>query len=201
MNVYGNKKIKAYFIAKIFTHYLQSILRPLIDYGDIIYDQPHNSSFCEKLELVHYKAALAMTGAIQGTFRGKIFQELGLKSLKSRRWFRHLRCMFEIMKNEAPSYLISLIPKREQTFNIRKKHLTAYNCRVNCFKYSFFFCILIDWFNLDVSIRNSESISIFKSKLLSFIRQVQNNVFNIFDPPRVEGVNPFTLRFYSSERT
>ena len=30
-------------------------LRPLIDYGDIIYDQPHNSSFCEKLESAHIK--------------------------------------------------------------------------------------------------------------------------------------------------
>ena len=27
--------------------------------------------------------------------------------------------MFKIMQNEAPSYLISLIPKREQTFNTR----------------------------------------------------------------------------------
>ena len=27
-------------------------LRPLIDYGDIIYDQPRNSSFCEKLDSV-----------------------------------------------------------------------------------------------------------------------------------------------------
>ena len=62
------------------------ILRPLIDYGDIIYDQPHNESFCEKIESVQYKAALAITGAIQGTSRDKIDQELGLESLKSRRW-------------------------------------------------------------------------------------------------------------------
>ena len=27
-------------------------LRPLIDYGDIIYDQPNNDSFCEKLESI-----------------------------------------------------------------------------------------------------------------------------------------------------
>ena len=91
-------------------------LRPLIHCGDIIYDQPHNSSFCEKLESVQYEAALAITGAIQGTSREKIFQELGLESLKSRRWFRHLSCIFKKMKNEAPNYLISLIPKREKTF-------------------------------------------------------------------------------------
>ena len=37
-------------------------LRPLLDYGDIIYDQPNNNSFCEKLEAIQYKAALAITG-------------------------------------------------------------------------------------------------------------------------------------------
>ena len=42
-------------------------MRTLIDYGETIYDQPQNESFCEKLESVQYKAALAITGAIQGT--------------------------------------------------------------------------------------------------------------------------------------
>ena len=60
-------------------------LRPLVDYGDIIYNQPQNESFCNKLESVQYKAALAITGAIQGTSRDKLYQELGLQSLKSRR--------------------------------------------------------------------------------------------------------------------
>ena len=58
-------------------------LRALIDYGDIIYDQLHNSSFCEILESLQYKAALAITAAIQGTSREKTFQKLGLESLKS----------------------------------------------------------------------------------------------------------------------
>ena len=58
-------------------------MRSLIDYGDIIYDQPQNESFCEKLESVQYKAALAITGAMQETSRDKIYQELGLESLKA----------------------------------------------------------------------------------------------------------------------
>ena len=63
----------------------KAFLRPLIDYGDIIYDQPQNESFCEKLESVHYKTTLAITDAIQGTSRDKIHQESGLESLKSRK--------------------------------------------------------------------------------------------------------------------
>ena len=68
----------------------KAFLRPLIDYGDIIYDQTQNESFCEKLESVQYKAALAITGAIQGSSREKLYHELGLESLKSRRWYRRL---------------------------------------------------------------------------------------------------------------
>ena len=41
---------------------------------------------------------------------------------------------------------------------------------------------LKDWFNLDDNIRNSESIWVFKSRLLLFIHPVQKIVFNIFDP-------------------
>ena len=59
-------------------------MRPLIDYRDIIYDQPHRSSFCEKLESAH-KVTLLITDAIQGTSRKKNFQELHFESLKSQR--------------------------------------------------------------------------------------------------------------------
>ena len=79
----------------------KAFLRPPIDYGDIIYDQPQNGSFCQKLKSVQYKAMLATTGAIQGTPHEKIYQELELESLKSRRWYKCLSCMFKIMKEEA----------------------------------------------------------------------------------------------------
>ena len=78
----------------------KAFLKHLIDYGDIIYDQPQSEYVCEKLESVQYKAALAITGAIQGSSREKLYQELGLESLKSRRWYRRLCCMYKIMKKK-----------------------------------------------------------------------------------------------------
>ena len=68
----------------------KALLKPLLDYGDIIYDQPHNESACEKIESVQCIVALAITGAIQGTSRKKIYQELGLESLRARRWYKRL---------------------------------------------------------------------------------------------------------------
>ena len=41
---------------------------------------------------------------------------------------------------------------------------------------------LNEWFNFDVKIRNSKSISIFEKRLLSFIWPVQSHIYNIFDP-------------------
>ena len=42
----------------------KSFLRPHLDYGDIIYDQPQNEFFCNKLESIQYNAALAITETI-----------------------------------------------------------------------------------------------------------------------------------------
>ena len=64
-------------------------------------------SFFEKLESVQYKVALAITGAMQSTSRNKTYEELGIESLKGRRWYRRLSCMFIIMKEETPNYLIN----------------------------------------------------------------------------------------------
>ena len=48
------------------------------------------NSFHQKIESLQYNAALAITGAISGTSREKIYQELGLKSLQQRRWYGKL---------------------------------------------------------------------------------------------------------------
>ena len=64
----------------------KSFVRSHLDYGDILYDQPTNESFTRKIESVQYNAALAITGAIRGTSRDKLYKELGLESLQSRRW-------------------------------------------------------------------------------------------------------------------
>ena len=76
---------------------------------------------------MQYKAALAITGVIQSTSREKIYQELGLESLKSRRWYKRLSCMFKIMKEEAPNYLINLVPKCETSIRTRNNSIPTFN--------------------------------------------------------------------------
>ena len=87
----------------------KSFIKPHLDYGGVIYDQPNNESFCNKLETFQYNAALAITGSIQGTSKVKLYKELGLESLKSRRWFRRLCYFYKIKTFGLPSYLSNLI--------------------------------------------------------------------------------------------
>ena len=68
----------------------KSVIRPDLDYGDVIYDQPNENSLSEKIDSAQYNAALAITGAIRGTSREKLYQKLCLESLKERRWLRQL---------------------------------------------------------------------------------------------------------------
>ena len=61
----------------------KAFARPHLDYGDIQYNQAFNLYFQQKLDSIHCRACLAITGAILGTSREEIYQELGLESLQS----------------------------------------------------------------------------------------------------------------------
>ena len=92
---------------------------------------------------MQHKAALAITGALQGTFRNKIYEELGIESLTAREWYRRLSCMFKIMKEEAPNCLINLIPRCNQATRTRKSHIPIFHCRTDCFFFHFYLKILV----------------------------------------------------------
>ena len=99
------------------------------------------------------------------------------------------------MKKKAPHYLTNLIPKSHQSFRTRTNSIPTFYCRTDCYKNSFFPSALSDWFQLDVAIRNSESIAIFKSRLLSFIHPIQSDVYNIFDPTGLKFLTRLCLDF------
>ena len=113
----------------------KSFVRPHLDYGDIVYDQPSNQSFSNKIEAVQYNAALAITNAIKGTSRMKLHKELGIESLSFRRWFRCLCTFYKIKTQRAPKYLYKLIPPKNNTYDTPSIHsVGTYFCRTNAFK-------------------------------------------------------------------
>ena len=81
----------------------KSFIRPHLDYGDMIYDQTFNMSLQQKMETIHSNAALAITGAIRGSFREKLYQEFGLETFQQRRWYTELCCFYKILKSQSPN--------------------------------------------------------------------------------------------------
>ena len=55
----------------------KAFVRPHLGFGDILFNQTYNSSFQKKkLESIQYNACLALTGAIRGSLKEKIYPEL-----------------------------------------------------------------------------------------------------------------------------
>ena len=141
----------------------------------------HGNVLMEKVESVQYSAALAKTGAWRGTSREKIYSELGWESLYSRRWSRRLFMLYKIINNLMPDYISEPIPNPNQSnYNLRKQPVIGkIRARTAKYKASFFPDSLLEWSKLDPVIRESPSLSVFKSRLLPFIRPPSNSVFGI----------------------
>ena len=74
----------------------KTFIRSRFDYADIIYDNVYNSAFHDTLESIQYNTRVAIIDAIRGISTEKIYQELRLESLKSKRWFRKLCHFYKI---------------------------------------------------------------------------------------------------------
>ena len=165
----------------------KSFIRSHLDYGDIIYDQAYNVSFHQKIESIQYNAALAITGAIRGTSREKLYHELGFESLVSRRWYRKLCCFYKVFKTQSPRYLFEVIPTTKRAYITRNNdQLPHFNVKHNYFKNSFFPSTVIEWNKLDLDIRNSVNLISFKSKVLKFIRPSENSIFLCNNPKGIQ---------------
>ena len=84
------------------------------------------------IKSVQYNAALAITGAIRGTSKEKLYQELGFESLKDRRWMRRLCYLYEIVSIKQPAYLYDLIPPFQRSLRNKScSHLSEHKFRHN----------------------------------------------------------------------
>ena len=118
INIKISKANKGIGIIKRLSHILprnflltiyKSFIRPHFDHCDVIHDQPNNERFCTKIERIQYNAPLAMIVAIRGMSQIKLYKELGLESLRFRRWFRQLCTFFKIKIHGKPKYLLNKI--------------------------------------------------------------------------------------------
>ena len=116
----------------------RAFVRPHLDFRDISYDQAFNSSFHDGLESVQHNACLAITRAIRGRSKEKLYQELDLESLRLRGWYRKLCPFKKIFKKQHPENLFHLIPVTCAPYTTRTVHnLPNFKSKHSFFKNSF----------------------------------------------------------------
>ena len=94
------------------------VIRLHLDYTDVIFGKPSNTTFSNRIKSTQYNAALAITGTIRSTSKEKLYQELGFETMKERGWFRRLCCFYKVVNNQTPGYLHSLLyqPNRHYVY-------------------------------------------------------------------------------------
>ena len=76
---------------------------------------------------------------MRGTLSEKLYQELGLESLKSRRWFRKICYFHKTFNEKSPSYLFDLMPNLNRVHETRySNNIPAIHVKRDYFKNSFF---------------------------------------------------------------
>ena len=177
----------------------KTLVRPHLDYADIIYDKPGNINFESKLERVQYNACLKITGAIQGTNGYGIYAELGLESLSARRWYRKFLFFHKIVHGLSPAYLTAYINfASERSHNTRlssQRHLEESICRTKVFQPSIFPCCIKIWNGLDPDLKNMNSNKEFKCKISPFIKIKTNSIFSVHDVYGVKLLSRLRLNF------
>ena len=171
----------------------KSFARPHLDYGDVIYDQLNNSSSSDKIESVQCNAVLAITGTIRGTSKEKLYQELGLESLRNRKWLR-MSYLYKSISPKSPPYLYELISPLQRSHRYPGCFKTL-RCRTELFQNSFLPITINAWNRLDSDINNSDSYKIFRKNLLAFIRSVGNSMYGTYDSFGVKLINRLRLGF------
>lgn len=145
-------------------------IRPLLEYGNIIWD---NSTLANKkyLDTIQVEAARIITGGTKLCSLHKLYSDTGWETLQSRRNKHKLFHLYKIINGLTPEYLQSLMPPRVH-------ELTRYSLRNNndfaipvsrtaIYINSFLPSALRDWNTLDQDVRNSSSLSIFKTRVNS----------------------------------
>ena len=145
-----------------------AFIRPLIEYGDIIWV---NCSQYEKQELdkIQNEAARIATGATRLVSIRALCKEIGWDSLEKRRSNHKLTLFYKMTHSLAPLYLSSLVPQSVSNisrYNLRNSNnLQTLDARTSLY-YNFFLPSTVRaWNNVNDEVKQSDSLNTFKGFL------------------------------------
>ena len=188
------KHLSFFLPRKALDQMYKALVRSHFDYCDVLYHIPsmHTqlgmslTDLMEQAERIQYQAALAITGAWQGSSRSKLYEELGWESLSERRWCRRILQIHKIVSNKTPSYLKDKLPRyRRPLYSQNNNYNNTFHeirCRSSRYMNSFFPNAITAWNNVITHFDNIPSINILKDHILSLIRPKKKKIFGIHNP-------------------
>ena len=188
------KYLSSYLPLKTLDTIYKLFTRSHFDYCDVIYHIPVSNnvynlftplhSLMESIERIQYQAALAITGAWQGSSRNKLYEELGWESLSDRRWFRRLFQFYKIHNNMTPQYLKDNLPPIRRALYGNNNRDVYHNifCRTTRYRNSFYPDSVKSWNDIGNEFNLCNSIAKFKTDIIKLIRPIPKSIFKLHDP-------------------
>ena len=143
-------------------------VRPILEYGDVVWHGASHSDL-NKLDIIQVQALRLVSGAPFRSNIDSLYNELGWQNLHERRQQHILVMMFKIINNYAPEYLTSLIPPlvgNRTSYQLRNRgDIQVPAFRIKCHQNSFFPVGIKLWNELDISFKQANTLSSFKSLL------------------------------------
>ena len=146
----------------------QVFIRPLLEYGNILWD---NCTIENKrsVENVQLEAARLVTGATKLCSIQRLYDETKWETLQRRRNKHKLIQLFKMINGQVPPYLQQLIPLRVQQiarYPLRNsQNYSVPPSRTVTYSSSFLPSTLRDWNALDQNIKDAPSLQTFKSRI------------------------------------
>ena len=113
--------------------------------------------------------SLSITGTIRGTSEAELYRELGLESLRYRRWLRWVWYLYETVLRKLPPYLFEIFPPLQKSYRYLGCFQTL-RCRIILFLKSVLPFTITEWNKSDSDIKNTYSHAMFYENLLTFAR-------------------------------
>lgn len=119
------------------------------------------------------EAARIVTGLTSYASTESLYVETGWEKLKTRRYYKKIILFYKIVNGHAPEYLQELVPPTvaELTpYNLRnRQNIAIQSTRLSIFQQSYFPSSIKNWNELNLSLRQQQTISQFKSKLKDYV--------------------------------
>ena len=146
----------------------KSFILPVLDYGDIIWDNC-TEILSNKLEEVQLDALRTISGSVRGTSHAKLYHETGFIPLKERRKRHKLLLFFKFVNNMLPAHINRKFPELVSDTNPyhrrRPNDRTIPFSRTTLYQNSYFPSATTCWNELPEHVQTYTSIGRFKKYL------------------------------------